>query len=820
VQRRLLDLRMLVPALTAWAVSAATLGVRPLLLVVAASCCTAIAAVLVWGVPVRRQVPDSPSIRLGSSILPGGREAEVPPDGGGHAAVRHRRSHGLTAFGALVLGAVALVLGSTAGHTSVREAGPVRALADERAMVTVTGVVTKDPVVVGGGRLDGSTVRFTLHVDEVTGRGRVALVSTPVLVIATEAWETVRWHERVRVQGTLSTSEPGDDVVAILRPRGAPRSLGAPGVVARAAERVRGGLREAAGPLPSDARGLLPALVIGDTSTSPQDLTDAMLATGMTHLSAVSGSNVAIVLAFALGGASLAGVRRRWRPLVAALVLAGFVVLARPEPSVIRAATMGSIGLVGLSRSRRAAGIPVLSGAVVVLLVVDPWLSRSYGFALSTLATLGLLLFTRSWGEAIGRHLPGRIRPWGPAFAIPVAAQAMCAPVVVLLQGSVSVVGVLANLLAAPLVAPATVAGVAAASLAPIWPFGARLLCWVGALPALGIAWVARTCATIPGGTLPWPDGAPGAVLLTLVTVFVLVSGGWWTHRARGHPFAAASACLLVVAAAAPTSAVTWPPPGWRFVACDVGQGDGLVLATTPGHAVLVDAGPEPAAISSCLRRLRVSVLDSVVLSHFHADHVDGLSGALAGREVREILASPVREPPYQWTEVETWARARGIPIRDLSAGDHLSWPGVTADVWWPARRIASGSVPNNASVVLAVRCGPVHLLLLGDVEHEAAHALLLELRRSASMSAEATRFDVVKVAHHGSGNLDEDLMEVVRSPVAVISVGKDNDYGHPSPKALDVLHRNGYAVYRTDQRGDVAVVANGGQVGVTWRRR
>jgi competence protein ComEC len=110
--------------------------------------------------------------------------------------------------------------------------------------------------------------------------------------------------------------------------------------------------------------------------------------------------------------------------------------------------------------------------------------------------------------------------------------------------------------------------------------------------------------------------------------------------------------------------------------------------------------------------------------------------------------------------------------------------------------------------------------LLLGDVEHEAAHALLLELRRSASMSAEATRFDVVKVAHHGSGNLDEDLMEVVRSPVAVISVGKDNDYGHPSPKALDVLHRNGYAVYRTDQRGDVAVVANGAQVGVTWRRR
>lgn len=128
--------------------------------------------------------------------------------------------------------------------------------------------------------------------------------------------------------------------------------------------------------------------------------------------------------------------------------------------------------------------------------------------------------------------------------------------------------------------------------------------------------------------------------------------------------------------------------------------------------------------------------------------------------------------------------------------------------------------MPNNASVVLAVRSGPVDLLLLGDVEREGAHAVLLELRRSPSMSAQASRFDVVKVAHHGSGNLDEGLMEAVRAPVAVISVGKDNDYGHPSLKALEVLRHNGYAVYRTDQRGDVAVVAQGDDVAVTWRRR
>lgn len=774
---RVLDLRLLLPALMAWSACAIALS-QPAPWVLLGAVVSALgAALLLWRGPARwGQLPQ------------------------------------------LGLGAVALVLVSTAGHAAVRESGPVPGLAAEHAVVTLEGVVASDPMVLRSRGAQQPMVRLTLHAQSVTGRGEAAAVATPVLVSGGADWQAVRWRERVRVTGRLTTAEPGDGVVADLRARGGPQRLAAPGLVARGAEHLRAGLRHAASPLPDDARGLLPALVIGDTSRTPPDLTDAMLATGMSHLSAVSGSNVSVILAFALGGCALVGVPRRWRPAVAAVVLAGFVVLARPEPSVIRAATMGAIGLVGLSRSRRGAGIPVLAGAVLVLLCVDPWLSRSHGFALSTLATLGLLVFVRSWGDAIGAVLPTRIRSWGQAIAIPVAAQAMCAPVVVLLQGSVSVVGVMANLLAAPLVAPATIAGVAAAAVAPVWPFAATVLCWVGAAPALGIAWVARTCATIPGGTLPWPDGAVGAVLLAALTVGILVTGAWWVARARRHPVLTVALCLLVTAAAAPTSSVTWPPRGWRFVACDVGQGDALVLATTPGHAVLVDAGPDPALVDGCLTRLGVDVLDSVVLTHFHADHVDGLVGVLAGRQVGEILATPVRDPPEQWTQVERLAGARGIPIRDVAAGDHLRWQGVSADVWWPARRIAAGSVPNNASVVLAVRSGDLDLLLWGDVEREAGHAVLLQLRRDPAMAARS--FEVVKAPHHGSANLDEDVMAQTPAPVAVVSVGRDNDYGHPSAKALAVLRRGGSAVFRTDERGDIAVLSVDGRAAVTWRRR
>ena len=115
-----------------------------------------------------------------------------------------------------------------------------------------------------------------------------------------------------------------------------------------------------------------------------------------------------------LGLCVLVGVPRRLRPLLALLALAGFVVLARPEPSVVRAAAMGAIGLIGLSRSRRSAGLPVLGAAIVVVLVLDPWLARSFGFALSSLATLGLLLFTRPVGRRHRRTAaaaPGAARP-------------------------------------------------------------------------------------------------------------------------------------------------------------------------------------------------------------------------------------------------------------------------------------------------------------------------------------------------------------------------------------------------------------------------
>lgn len=785
---RPLDLRLMVPALVSWAVLVVLL--------------------------------DRSAGQLGLAAAGAGASAVLARS----CRARLRWASGV-ALSALV---VAVVLTAAAGHLAVREAGMLPELARQRATVTVVGVVSSDPRMRSEDAERRPRVFVNVMVSEVVGRGQQGRASTAILVVAEPSWQQVRWHDQVRVTGRLSEAAPGQDVRAVLNARGPPEVTAPAGVVEAAAHRVRVGLRDAVDGLPADAEGLIPALVVGDRSLTPTSLTDDMRATGLTHLSAVSGANVAIVLGAVLLVARWVGLPRRARPWVAAGALAGFVVLARPEPSVLRAAAMGGIGLLGMVSSRRGAGLPALAGAVIVLLGLDPWLARSYGFALSVLASLGLLVFARPWARWMAQYLPRRWRPMADAIAVPVAAQAMCAPVVVLLQGSVTLIGVLANVLVAPFVAPVTVLGVLAAGTGWWAPVPARMLAWVAALPASAIAWVAHRLAGVPLAELPWPAGTPGALLLAGVIVAVLLSGPWLAARARRSPrgtfLLLSAAALLVAALTWPVSGVGWPPPDWRVVACDVGQGDGLVVATGPGRAMVVDTGPEPGALTGCLRRLGVTRVDALVLTHYHADHVGGTAGLLTSFDVSAVYATPVVEPAATSQWVRQAAVDLGLEVQDLASCDLLVVGDIVAQVVSPMRTTTSGSVPNNAGVVLDVDAAGLRAMLLADVEREAAAATRRTWThgcgQQSSLPASRAGVHLVKVAHHGSANQDPLLLPALAPVLGVISVGADNDYGHPAPSVLQALARLGVTVLRTDRDGDIAVGYRDGALTVARRGR
>ncbi|MFC9679727.1 ComEC/Rec2 family competence protein [Streptomyces sp. NPDC056948] len=827
------DLRLVPPALAAWGTAALILGASP-----------GWAAGIVVG------------CLLAVGLLPLARRS-------GTAAWPR-------ASAAAVLLCVAAAAASAGLHGADLRRGPVPGLAREYATVTAEVELTSDPRLtrpkVRGDHVAPTAVLVDAEVRRVHEAGGAAVVTrTPVLVIVDvrsargSAWggqprpaagERVRspWlgllpSTRLRVSARLAPAMTGGDrVAAVLRVRdqGEPEVVGEPSGAQRLAGRLRAGLREATSELPADARALLPGLVVGDTSRITPELEEAFKETDLTHTLAVSGANFTILLALLLGPPGLAqhverrgiaprlGISLRGTAVLGGALSLGFVVVCRPDPSVLRAAACGAVALLALATGRRRSLIPALATAVLLLVLYDPWLARSYGFLLSVVATGALLTLAPRWSAGLRRRgVPPRL---AEALAAAAAAQALCAPVVTVLSARVSLVAVPCNLLAEFAIAPATVLGFAALATAPVGMPVAKALAWCAHWPAEWIAEVARTGAALPGGGVDWPGSWAGAALLAAVTLVVLLVG----RRLLGHPWwCGVCGLLLALAVVQPpplTRAITgWPPPGWRLVMCDVGQGDAMVLAAGEGAGVVVDAGPDPQLVDHCLRALGITRIPLVVLTHFHADHVAGLPGVLRGRAVGAIETTGFEEPADQAAFVRRQAAARRVPVTRAAAGEQRRAGGLSWQVVWPppsppppsassppgsppqvlpAHPVPEG--PNDASVAMLVRSAGLRLLLLGDLEPPAQRAL------ARSPAAEAlSGVDVLKVAHHGSAYQDPGLIRRAAPRLALISCGANNTYGHPAKGTVAALRAGGATVLRTDRDGALAVAGGGGELRV-----
>ncbi|MEU9287590.1 ComEC/Rec2 family competence protein [Streptomyces sp. NPDC048275] len=814
------DLRLVPPALAAWVTAAVALGAPP----------GWVTGVVVGG------------LILGGALLAAGRRRVRTTEEHGE-----RRSPAWPWVSvAAVLLCVAAAAASAGLHGADLRRGPIPSLARQYAQVTAEVEVTSDPRLtrprIKGDHATPTAVLLEAEVRRVTradGGGASVETRTPVLVIVDASsprgsprlpdrrspWLSLLPSTRLRVAARLAPAlSGGDRIAAVLRVRGSgpPKVVREPSGAQRFAGRLREGLREATEELDADARALLPGLVVGDTSRVTPELDEAFKATDLTHLLAVSGGNFTILLALFIGPPGLAqrverrglaprlGVPLRATALLGGAVTLGFVIVCRPDPSVLRAAACGGIALLAIATGRRRSLIPALATAVLLLVLYDPWLSRSYGFLLSVLATGALLTLAPRWSAALRRRrVPPRL---AEALAAAGAAQALCAPVVVVLSARVSLVAVPCNLLAEFAVAPATVLGFATLATASVALPVAKGLAWTASWPAGWIADIARGGAALPGGGVDWPGSWTGALLLALLMAVVVLVG----RRLLRHPWLS-GACvvvflLVVVQPTSLTKVITgWPPPGWRLAMCDVGQGDATVLAAGDGTAVVVDAGPDPMLVDRCLSALGITRIPLVVLTHFHADHVAGLPGVLRGRSVGAIETTGFEEPPDQVEFVRREAAARRITMTQAVAGERRRTGDLDWQVLWPPPNPAPTSDgPNDSSVALLVRSAGLRLLLLGDLEPPAQQALL----RSPA-AAEVAGVDVLKVAHHGSAYQDPGLIRTVAPRLALISCGRDNPYGHPAPSTVAALRAGGAVVLRTDEDGALAVAGGSGGLSV-----
>lgn len=557
-----------------------------------------------------------------------------------------------------------------------------------------------------------------------------------------------------------------------------------------------------------DSAGLVAGLAIGERGLISQTLSENMKELSLTHLVAVSGANLAIVAAAVFMLASVTGVSRFWRFFLAYLAIALYILLVGPESSVLRAGAMAAFVMASWWLGRKVNPLIPLSWAVILLLLIDPALAVDFGFALSVFATLGLLILA----AALHLRLEPRLGTWlSLGVSASLAAQLYTMPVLLALQPSIPLYSVLANLAVEAVVAPVTVLGILAVIATPVLPQLTSLLTWFASLGTWWIEVVSNQLAQLPMTRIPMLPGDLGiffTVLLVIGVSLVLVSKSP-NLRMLGFVFAA---LFLVPIGWVASDLVRHSNfhQGWQVLNCDVGQGDALLLRDG-GEVALIDVGREDAPIDNCLDDLGIRHIDLLVLTHFDADHVGGIAGALEGRSVGLALLSGFDDDRPL---VKLVSDVLSVSAQRVEIG----FSGVTGSLGSASWRVLAPSFAaneaedsNDASVVVLFEMTGFNVLTLGDLGERGQLRLvrnywpvLFELRQMPL---------ILKVAHHGSKDQSNELHELVQPDVALISVGKDNDYGHPSRNLLAILADAKARTLRTDLLGPISIRVEAGKL-------
>ncbi len=570
------------------------------------------------------------------------------------------------------------------------------------------------------------------------------------------------------------------------------------------ADRLHEGLlRNLAPGLDATRRGVIAGIVLGEDEALSDDLRDAFRASGLYHLLAVSGQNVAFLVGGVLAVAWLLGIPRWIGELGALATIAAYVLAVGWQPSVVRAAVAGALAsLAWLTARPRDRWHFLLLGAIV-LLAWNPYSLLDPGFQLSFSAVAAIFVAV----PRLERALEGY--PLPKALAEVVAVSAACgiatAPILWLQFGAVPVYSILANALAAPVVAPLLGLGLVTALVAPLAPDAAAMLAQANGWLAAYLAASARAAAALPHARL-----ASGAALAVAA---VAVAAAFAVRRLSGPPRRLA----ITAAALAAVVAIGWrayphpalpPPAGLRISFLDVGQGDS-VLVQTASAALLVDEGPPEAEVAQQLRRLGVKRLALLVLTHPQRDHVGGAAEVLEHVAVDRVLDPRIPFPSPDEQGALAAAHRHRVPVETARAGHAYAVGRLRVRVLWPSDPGLPYEDPNQHAVVLLVSYGEVDTLLTADAEADVTAPL------------HPPAVEILKVGHHGSADprLPE-LLTIIHPRIAVISVGRLNPYGHPAPSTLAALDAApGLDVYRTDRDGRVVVESDGHAISVRTER-
>ncbi len=581
--------------------------------------------------------------------------------------------------------------------------------------------------------------------------------------------------------------------------------------------------------LPEPEASLLSGILLGKDQGISDALMDSFRATGASHVIAISGYNISIVISLLFTGLGRI-VPRRTAGLITIGAIAAYTVLVGAEAAVVRAAIMGSLLTAGGLLGRRAFGPALLMAAAIGMTLFDPLLVLDVGFGLSFAATLGLMVYAERFHSAAFGALARRIKPrnagrivrfLNDSLLLTVAAQMTALPLMAYIFGRVSLVSVLTNLLILPAQPPLMLMGILSTAAGLLWSPLGQMLAWFG-YPFLW--WTIRVVETT--ARLPFTSIETRLTLTGLLVIYSLLfsatwlvirpgpvrtglAAGWLRFTTRPLPRFALLAALASLVLA--TSFVRDRPDGRLHVTfLDVGEGEAILVETPTGRRILIDGGPDPSILKSHLgRRFPIwdRSLDLIIASHPDLAHVNGLPAVLENYRVGALITNGEVDGPNAWEEMLDMAEDGGIPTVTAIRGQSITTgDGVVLDVLHPTGRPAARY--DNNSIVLHLRYGDLSFMLTGDIRAE-AEASLFE-------SGVPLQSIVLKAADGGDqAGTSQPFLDAVRPWVVVFSAGSSNLDRHPHPRVLERVLERGYAIGRTDELGSIHFASDGRQLWV-----
>ncbi|HET7509652.1 MAG TPA: ComEC/Rec2 family competence protein [Solirubrobacterales bacterium] len=549
--------------------------------------------------------------------------------------------------------------------------------------------------------------------------------------------------------------------------------------------------------------------VLGEDDGIDERTKEDFRRSGLSHLLAVSGENVTLLALLAMPLLGALGIPLRERLIWVLGLIAVYVPVAGAGPSIQRAGVMGALGLLATLGGRRGSRLYALALAATVTLAIDPSVGADVGWQLSFAAVLGILLLASPLRRlVVGRLGPGRWRrALAEGVAVTVAATLATAPLIAYHFETLSTTTLAANVLALPAVAPAMWLGMLSAGLAQLPGLPLEPLNGLNALLLAYIAQVAAWCAAPSWAEVQVHLSGGGLIVAYLGLGSALLLGAYLTRLGRLWPLLRWLALLVaiplllvaVIPAIGSGSQPHLPSSGLRVDVLDVGQGDAILLQPARAPAVLVDGGPPGDGLRGKLEDAGVDALGAAVITHDQSDHAAGIEELLGRFPVHRLVFGRLSRRTI------VAANAAGVTSQRVTAGQELRSGKLRLQVLWPPpellREAAPEQDPNQLALVLEAHWGGFSMLLTADAEAEA-------------VPLDPGPVDVLKVAHHGSDDAGLGaLLEHTHPKLAVISVGEDNPYGHPTPGTLAVLARHRIPTLRTDEDGDVVIEVRKGSM-------